>query len=100
VLKVLLPLAVALGLIFWVAHVTIGALVCAAAVVYFASLYAHPNRDCISCHGHKAHGPEGSANFRKCWTCKGKGHYPRLGVRLLRRDVIEGRKAGKRGRSW
>jgi hypothetical protein len=99
-LKFLLPLAAALGLIFWAAHVMTGAVICGIAVAYFVSLYVHPNRDCISCGGHKSHGPEGSRNFRKCWTCKGKGHYPRLGVRLLRRDVIEGRKTGISGRNW
>jgi hypothetical protein len=100
VLKFLLPLAVVLGLIFWAAHVTGGVIICVAAAVYLGSLYVYPNRDCISCHGHKSHGPEGSHNFRRCWTCKGAGHYPRWGVLLLRRDVVRGIKAGKRGRNW
>ena len=99
-LKFLLPLAAALGLIFWAAHAVIGAVICAVAVVYFISLYVHPNRDCISCDAHKTHGPEGSRNFRRCWTCHGRGHYPRLGVRIFRRDVIRGIESGKHGRNW
>lgn len=99
-LFVLLPLAAILGLVFWAAHVTAGAIVCAGSVAYFVSLVVHPHRKCISCHGRKGHGPEGSANFRRCWTCKGVGSYPRWGVLLLRRDVVKGLKAGKHGRNW
>jgi hypothetical protein len=98
--KFLIPLAAALGLIFWMAHLAAGVAVCVVITGYLVSLYVHPERDCISCHGHKTHGPEGSANFRFCLTCKGKGRYPRLGVRVFRRDVIRGLKAGRRGRFW
>jgi hypothetical protein len=99
-LRFLLPLAVLLGLIFWAAHVILGMVICGLAAGYFVSLVVLPNRDCVSCHGHKAHGPEGSPNFRRCWTCGGRGHYPRLGVRVFRRDVIRGLREGRHGRNW
>lgn len=98
--KFLLPLAAALSAIFWMTHAVTGAAACAVAAAYLVSLYVHPNRDCVSCHGHKSHGAEGSSNFRRCWTCKGRGHYPRWGVYLFRRDVIKGIKAGEHGRNW
>ena len=98
--KFLLPLAAALGVIFWMAQLFAAAVIAGLVAAYLVSLYVHPNRDCISCHGHKSHGPEGSANFRFCLTCRGRGRYPRLGVRVFRRDVIRGLQAGRRGRFW
>src|SRR5580765_1071388 len=99
-LAVLIPLAAVLGLIFWAAHVYLGVAICAVIFAYFFSLVVHSNRDYVSRGGRKSHGPEGSHNFRRCWTCKGAGHYPRWGVMLFRRDVIKGIKAGKHGRNW
>ena len=99
-LRALIPLAAVLGLIFWASGRTLGVAACVVAEAYFVSLVVHPNRDCISCGGHKSHSPEGSKNFRRCWTCKGAGYYPRLGVRLLRRDVYKKIRAGKHGRNF
>jgi hypothetical protein len=100
VAKYLLPLAVLLTVIFWAAHVALGVIACGAFAGYLISLYAYPNRDCISCGGRKSHGPRDSKNFRFCLTCRGHGRYPRLGVRIFRRDVIRGLAEGKRGRLW
>jgi hypothetical protein len=77
-----------------------GAITAGIALAYFVSLVVHPNRQCASCQGSKRHGAAGSKNSRNCWTCKGKGAYPRLGVRLFRRDVVRGLAAGKHGRNW
>jgi hypothetical protein len=98
--KYLLGLFIALTVIFWMAHAALGAVICGVIAVYFIRLYVYPNRDCISCGGRKSHGPEGSKNFRFCLTCGGRGRYPRLGVRLFRRDVVRGLAEGKRGRLW
>ena len=98
-LRVLIPLTIALGFIFWIAHVVLGAVICAAVLAYFVSLVVHPNRDCASCGGHKTHGPKRSKNFRRCWTCKGAGHYPRWGVLIFRRNVIAKIKAGNHVRN-
>jgi hypothetical protein len=98
--RYLLPLAVLLTVVFGVVHAAFAAVICGVFAGYLISLYAYPNRDCISCDGHKTHGPRGARNFRFCLTCGGRGRYPRLGVRLFRRDVIRGLEAGKRGRLW
>ena len=98
-LRALIPLTIALGFIFWIAHVVLGAVICAVILAYFVSLVVHPNRDCISCGGRKTHGPEGSKNFRRCWTCGGDGHYPRLGVKIFRRNVIARIKDGSHVRN-
>jgi hypothetical protein len=99
-IRVLIPLAVAFGLIFWLAHFAAGIITCVIIGGYLVSLVVHPNRQCASCGGAKRHGFAGSLNSRHCWRCHGHGEYPRLGVRLLRRDVIAGLRAGKHGRNW
>jgi len=99
-LKILIPLAAGLGLVFWAARAAIAVAVCVIVLAYFVSLYAHPNRQCASCGGGKRHRIGESKNSRHCWTCGGRGEYPRLGVKLFRRDVTKGLAAGKHGRNW
>jgi hypothetical protein len=101
-IRLLIPLAAVLAVIFWLAHAATGAIICALAAGYLASLVIAPNRRCISCHGSKMHGNAiGSGrNLRKCWTCGGRGHYPRIGTLLLRPGISKKIKAGQHGRNW
>ena len=99
-LRTLIPLTIAVGLIFWMTHAVLGVVAAVVVLAYFISLVVYPNRDCISCGGHKSHSPEKSRNFRRCWTCGGDGHYPRLGVKLFRRNVIAKIRAGEHGRNF
>jgi len=99
-IRVLIPLAAVAVIACALAHVVAGAVIALIVLGYFISLVVHPNRQCISCGGSKRHRAEGSLNSRHCWTCGGKGEYPRLGVKLLRRNVYAQVKAGKHGRNW
>jgi len=100
VFRIITGMTAATGVICLAAHAALGVVTCGVLLAYLGSLVIWPNRDCVSCHGHKSHGREGSANFRRCWTCKGRGRYPRWGVLLLRRDVVNELKAGRHGRNY
>jgi hypothetical protein len=96
-IRVLIPLAVAVAAICAASGFAAGAAVCAVITVYLVSLVVHPNRVCASCGGEKRHGFAGSRNSRHCMTCKGKGEYPRWGVYLFRRNVLRDRRPGGTG---
>jgi hypothetical protein len=100
VLRVLIPLATAIAVICAISGFAAGAAVAAVIDVYLISLAVYPNRQCASCGGSKRHGLSGSRNSRHCWKCHGKGEYPRLGVRLFRRDVYAAIRRGEHGRNY
>ena len=96
-IRVLNGLAAAVAAISLLAHFATGAIVAVIAAGYLGSLVVQPLRRCRSCHGRKTHG---GLNLRRCWTCGGRGQYPRWGTHLVRRDVVRGLAAGKHGRNW
>jgi hypothetical protein len=93
----LIGVSAAIALICLLAHFAAGVVVAGVAGGYLISLVVQPIRRCRSCHGHKTHG---GLNLRRCWTCGGKGQYPRWGTYLLRRDVVKALGEGKHGRNW
>jgi len=98
--RVLIPLATAVAVICALAGLAALAVIAVILDAYWISLVVHPSRQCISCGGSKRHHAEGSLNSRRCWTCGGRGEYPRIGVKLFRRGVYDAIKAGKHGRNW
>ena len=99
-IRVLIPLAAAVAAISALAGFAAGAVIAGIITAYLVSLVVYPNRQCASCGGSKRHGLSGSRNSRHCWKCHGKGEYPRLGVRLFRRDVYAAIRRGEHGRNY
>jgi len=99
--RILAAAAILAGTVCWVTDAVLGTVLSGAVLVYLASLLIAPTWPCRSCGGGKTHSdPLGSRARRQCWTCGGRGYYPRAGVRLLRPQVAVGIRNGEHGRNY
>lgn len=76
-------------------------IVLAVAGAYGFSLWRHPYRPCPRCRGRKSHFATAfTGAYGRCWRCKGKGEFPRLGVRLLMPRTVKAIQDGRKGRNY